>query len=181
MAQSELIDAHGLQYARSEDFCRIFHDDLPQLYRLAYLLTASQEAAELCFLAALDDTMSGNLVFRNWARTWSRRAVVKNAIRAIAPAPNQTSSRLKPATLLQDRTSINALATLVPFERFVFILTVLEKYPDRECATLLNCRVHDVVQARTRVLRQFAAYGPASEAQFSRRAELAIAANASEV
>jgi DNA-directed RNA polymerase specialized sigma24 family protein len=56
------------------------------------------------------------------------------------------------------------LVKLEHFERFVFILTVLESYPDRECASLMNCSKHDVVEARVRALRQFGKVRPASAA-----------------
>ena len=38
------------------------------------------------------------------------------------------------------------------FERFVFVLSVLEGYPDRDCAGLLNCPAAAIVTARIRAL-----------------------------
>ena len=43
------------------------------------------------------------------------------------------------------------------FERFVFVLSVLEGYSVSECATLLACTLRDVVSARAAVLKEMAA------------------------
>jgi hypothetical protein len=149
MAQRDPIEIQTLQYARPSDFCKVFHDDMRQLYQLAYLLTADPQKAEQCFVAGLENAMEGSPVFKNWAQSWSKRTVIKNAIRMIAPLPRRSGA---------DPTQWHATNTVVklePFERFVFVLSVLESYPDRECASLLNCRKQDVVAARMRVLQQF--------------------------
>src|SRR5215831_21002533 len=79
---------HGTaQYATCADFSRIFAEDMKNLYLLALVLTADSEKAEQCFVSGLDDCTSGNQVFREWARSWARRVVIKRAIRMIAPQP----------------------------------------------------------------------------------------------
>src|SRR5262245_40163093 len=72
-------------YATGGDFCRIFKEDMQSLYLLALVLTADPAKAEQCFVAGLDDCASGNQVFEEWARSWARRVIVKNAIRSLAP------------------------------------------------------------------------------------------------
>lgn len=44
-----------------------------------------------------------------------------------------------------------------PLNRFVFVMTVLERYTDQECPVLLGCTRRDVVSARTHALQQLAA------------------------
>lgn len=151
MARRDSIQTQALQYAGPSDFCKVFQDNMRHLYRLAYLLTADHEKAEQCFVAGLDDAIEGNPVFKNWAQSWSRRTVIKNAIRMIAPLP-ELSGRVASKWY-----ALDPVLTLEPFERFVFVIAVLESYPERECASLLNCRKHDVVEARIRVLQQFTA------------------------
>ena len=161
MTQRDPIQAQGLRYASSAEFCKLFRENMQRLYRLAFLLTADEEKAEQCFVAALEDAIEGHPVFKNWARSWSIRTIIKNAIRVIAPMPGEISAAAdewRPIVAQSEAdTSLNALAKLEPFERFVFVLSVLESYPDRECANLLSCRKQDVRDARVRALQQIGA------------------------
>ena len=61
------------EYATRNDFQMIFTEDMAGLHLLAYLLTADADKAELCFVAGLEDSLEGNQVFRQWARSWSKR------------------------------------------------------------------------------------------------------------
>ena len=45
---------------------------------------------------------------------------------------------------------------LAPFDRFVFVLSVLERYADHDCSLLLGCSRRDVLAARARGLQQIA-------------------------
>jgi hypothetical protein len=45
-----------------------------------------------------------------------------------------------------------AVLSLDDFERFVFVLTVLEQYSDWDCAFLLSCFIDDFWNARMRAL-----------------------------
>jgi len=49
---------------------------------------------------------------------------------------------------------IAAVLGLEPFERFVYAMTVLERYSDQECSFLLGCARRDVLAARSRALQQ---------------------------
>ena len=151
-------------YATRADFCRIFNTDMKPLYLLAFLLTANHGRATQCFLAALADAGKESVVFREFAAAWSRRAIIANAIRLTAP----TSSRPEAGSDLWHGTAshstaiqiIDGVAQLSGLERFVFVLSVLERYPDVECARLLGCTRTAVVQARARALENLAAVTP---------------------
>lgn len=53
------------------------------LYLLLLLLIGNRRQAELCFVAVIEDCARENHVFKEWALSWARRAVVQNAIRLI--------------------------------------------------------------------------------------------------
>src|SRR5260370_2247440 len=74
-------------YATRKDFQKIFTEEMAGLHLLAFLLTADQEKAEQCFVAGLEESIRGNAIFKQWARSWSKRSIIKNAIKAISPAP----------------------------------------------------------------------------------------------
>ena len=126
------------------------------LYSLALLLTGEHVAAEACFLAALEDCRKAADVFPEWARSWSRRAIVKDAIRRVAPTAD-FRRRSASVTALNRPPGVLSLLTALPaFERFVFAMTVLERYSVHECAALLNCDPREVQQVRVWALRSLA-------------------------
>ena len=145
-------------YATSEDFCRIFAQDMNRLYRLSLFLTADPELAEKCFVGGLEDSKGGNRVFKEWAQSWARRTIISNAIRTIRPRPVGNSSA--PVSDSGNRgvsqlpAELAAVIALDAFERFVFVMSVLEGYPERECSLLLGCLIADVTAARIRALKQ---------------------------
>lgn len=154
---------HGraTEYASCKDFQRIFSEDMVGLHRLAFLLTADEAMAEQCFVAGLEDSIHGNPVFRQWARAWSKRAIIQNAIKTMAPAPPQhRPAPEKAATSSQNGSDPENVAAIVagwePFERFVFVMAVLEGYSPRECSALLGCPVQDVIEAKSLALQRLA-------------------------
>ena len=148
----------GTQYAAARDFCSVFHQDMDVLYWLALTLTSDESKAEQCFVSGLDDCVSGNSVFKEWARAWSRRVVIKNAIRLMAPRPDTAF----PARVIRQeekpRTEAEAatvtLARLASFDRFAYVMSVLEGYADHDCASLLGCSSKDLAPARLRALQE---------------------------
>jgi DNA-directed RNA polymerase specialized sigma24 family protein len=145
-------------YATHSDFCAIFHQQLDRLYSLALILNGDELRAEECLLAAFDSCVEGSLVFKGSAVAWSRRSVIKRAIRFMLPSP---SSPFLPDLVgnrcdsSSDRdASLKSVRDLSSFDRFVFVMSVLERYSDRECALLLDCSCADVVAARIRALQQ---------------------------
>jgi hypothetical protein len=145
-------------YASNADFCRIFQEDMNDLYLLSFLLTADRAKAEQCFVSGLEDSVQGNHVFKEWARSWARRAIIQNAVRLINPRPAGGSSvsvnSIDKTVPAGHPLEIAAVLQLEPFERFVYVMTVLERYSDQECSDLLGCARRDVLVARVRALQQ---------------------------
>ena len=154
--------ARPTPYASSADFCRIFDEDMNDLYLLSFLLTADREKAEQCFVSGLEDAVEGNPVFKEWARSWARRAIIQNAVRAINPRPVERGGSSRSTSVdnrdkalpPQQQVEIAGVLELEPFDRFVYVMTVLERYSDHECSLLLSCARREVLAARTRALQQ---------------------------
>lgn len=149
------------EYASCKDFQRIFSEDMVGLHRLAFLLTADEDKAERCFVAGLEDSIHGNPVFRQWARAWSKRAIIQNAIKTMSPtAPRRGPEQQKSTAASQNGSGPENVAAIVagwePFERFVFVMAVLEGYSPRECSALLACPVQDVIDAKSLALQRLA-------------------------
>ena len=72
--------------------------------------------------------------------------------RADSPGPYLPGhgSKLDP----DENTLLKGVWELPPFDRFVFVMSVLERYCDRECALLLGCSFADILPARIRALQQ---------------------------
>jgi hypothetical protein len=148
-------------YASSDDFRRVFDEDMNSLYVLSFLLTADHEKAEQCFVSGVEDAVEGNPVFKEWARSWARRVIIVNAVRAINPRPMEENGGSNSAPVSGNRKTppleqveIAAVLALEPFERFAYVMTVLERYSDLDCSLLLGCARRDVIAARTRAFEQ---------------------------
>ena len=153
----------GSLYASHEDFHTIFIEDLKELYQLSFLLTRDPAKAERCLISGLEDCVSGNRVFREWARSWTKRTIVQNAIRELKPRPGQSTSLVSGATFSDmgphskgtgGHFEIDAVLRLEDFERFVFIMSVLEHYSEHDCALLLECSAMEIREGRTRALKE---------------------------
>ena len=148
------------EYATPLDLAGIFHDHVDQLYTLAFLLTADPDKAERCFVAGLEDCMKGKPVFRDWAESWATRIVIKSAITLVSPKPGESWSKARsddcelPEPVLAASTLVGAITQLATFERFVYVMSVLERYSGRDCSTLLRCAPNQIVKARTRAFQQ---------------------------
>ncbi len=164
------------QYASGDDFCRLFSENMDSLYWLAFLLTADHEKAEQSFVAGLEDSVQANRVFQSWAHSWAKRTIVQNAIHILKPRPNATSAT---GSSIHGNVSHSIggpefcrVLALEDFERFVFVMTVLEGYSDHESSLFLDCLVHDIREARSRALQQIGnspcAVDPASFARLRR-------------
>lgn len=146
------------QYATSEDFCQALADNLNQLYVLSFLMTGDHELAEGCFVAVLEEGVRSNHVFSEWAGFPAKRTIVQNAIRALQPHLRSNAS-LADSLTREGRESIRVgdfelyrVLALKDFERFVFVLSVLEGYSDQACALLLGCSLRQVREARMRAI-----------------------------
>lgn len=145
-------------YASGDDFRRVFHEETDNLYRLAFLLTADHAKAQQCFVAGFEDAVKGSAVFKEWAHSWARRMIIQNAIQAINPHPMEeyapSSFDGSGTTLADEQAETAAVLRLEPFERFVYVMSVLERYSDLDCSVLLGCARRDVIAARIRGLQQ---------------------------
>lgn len=88
--------------------------------------------------------------------------IIQNAVRLIKPRRADGSGRLKSASVDSDyktiraerQVEISALLGLEPFERIVYVITVLEHHSDHECSLLLGRARRYILPARTRALEQ---------------------------
>ena len=160
-------------YASSSDFCRIFYEEAGSLYELSFLLTADADKAEQCFVSGLEDSLKGSRVFKEWARSWARRAVIQDAVRVVNPRPMEenapTSFNGSGRTLSEEQVEVAAILDLAPFERFVYVMSVLERYSDQDCSVLLGYSRRDVIAARIRALQHV---GSAMELRVKQRIDV---------
>ncbi len=154
------------RYATGEDFLKIFDEDLNGLYQLSFLLTGDHEKGERCFVAGIEDCAEENRVFMEWARGWAKRVIVKNAIRDVNPQPSYFTLSALPTVFSHhpqpsdpiEHFRGDAVLRLADFERFVFVLCILEHYREYECALLLGCAPSDVREARIRAIEELAKF-----------------------
>ncbi len=156
------------RYASREDFRRIFDEDSIDLYQLSFLLTGNHENAQMCFVSGFEDCATGNPVFREWVHSWAKRTIVQNAIKELKPRPRHSNSSLS-ATIfpnidqlsrgLDQHFEIDGVLGLEDFERFVFVMSILERYSDHDCALLLGCAVQQVREARACAIQRMASSG----------------------
>ena len=150
------------QYATPGDFSLLFTEERTSLYLLSFLLTADSVTAWRCFVDGLGDSIHANSVFKQWAHAWARRMIIENAIRIIVPRPGQsggTELALDPELSNEVQTALDGDAVIAPvfelpdFERFVFVMSVLEGYSDQECSALLRCSLQEFRNSRTQALQ----------------------------
>jgi hypothetical protein len=161
-AQTQILGNAEDQYATREDFRKILDEDLNRLYQLSFLLTADHKKAERCFVASIEDCADENRVFSEWGRAWTIRVVVENAIRELTPQPARSNSSSLPS--LRTRQSTNptgyfdadSLMGLPDFDRFVFVLRVLERYSENECALLIGSSRSQIREACACALKKLA-------------------------
>lgn len=138
----------------------ILTQEMHSLYLFSFLLTADNDIAEQCYVCGLGECVEGISVFMDWVRSWARQTILKHAIRMIMPAPehmdNLSSISLKGATTSGKNNLFAAIVGLSAFERFVFVMSVLEKQSDEDCSTLLGCSRRDVMIARELAFKRLA-------------------------
>ena len=141
----------------------ILSEEINSLYLFSFLLTADTDIAEHCHLCGLGECVEGISAFMDWARSWARRCILKHAIRLVMPAPEHRDNLplISPniAAAFGKNNLFAAIVALSAFERFVFIMSVLEKHSDEDCSTLLGCSRRDVVIARELALKRLANTG----------------------
>ena len=157
---TQLFNRETTTYASAEDLCLIFTKDMDPLYLLSFLLTGEHSLAEQCFVRGFEDSQEGNPVFKEWAQSWARRTIIQGAIRTIRPRPsNNRTSGPKSGDGSSDPTPPAQIANIVglpQFERFVFVMSVLEHYSYQECSLLLNCTRKEVASGQARAFQKIA-------------------------
>jgi hypothetical protein len=152
------VDERATSYPTVTDFFETFNEEMHSLYLLAFLLTADHDKAEQCLVSAMGEYEQGIGVFMDWARSWARSAVLKRAIQMIKPATEHTDyesfiSPERSATPAASN-SFAAILLLDAFERFVFVMSILEELSDEACAILLRCSCRDIMMARVLALKR---------------------------
>src|SRR6201987_3988223 len=143
-AQLQIADGGATPYAAAADFGEVFTEEMHSLYLLSFLLTADKDKAEQCIVGGLGECLDGIGAFMEWARLWARRAIIRQAIRMIGPAPENTDhcplvSVRKTTVTSPNINLLAALVSLSAFERFVFVMSILERLSDGDCLSLLRC------------------------------------------
>ena len=121
-------------------------------------------------LAGIEDCANENRVFREWARAWTKRVILENAIRELKPRRSHSHWSLLPSVFSHNQQSscpcrhfeADAVLRLADFERFVFVMCLLERYRESECALLLGCSASQVREACTRAIQALASIGQVS-------------------
>jgi hypothetical protein len=159
-------------YATRNDFCHIYVEEMNGLFLLSLLLTADPQKAEQCFLSGFEDSVRNNYVFKERAHSWARRSITLHAIRLLCPRPGEETesngARLSPLienvpVEVQAYPDFARIVALGSFERFVCIMSILEKYSAQECSLLLDCFRRDVINAQATAVRHLASVVIATE------------------
>ncbi|MCU1284966.1 MAG: sigma-24, subfamily [Acidobacteriales bacterium] len=134
--------------------CEVIRTQLESLYVLAYMLTASRELAERTLVSAVDHILCDDS-FDTDLCSWNIRIVALNAVSALRVETDDdeldTWSAEDSNPELADL--INAVTGLAAMERCVFVLSVLERFADMECAILLDSNVEEIVETRISALQ----------------------------
>jgi DNA-directed RNA polymerase specialized sigma24 family protein len=158
LESTHIVDGRAAPYRTGTDFCKIFAEEMNSLYLLAFLLTADSDKAEQCFVCALGECVEETGAFMEWAHSWARRTIIKQAIQMIMPAPERVDQvsfvSLNEASVSGKYNPMGAIVALSAFERFVFVMSILEDQSDEDCAILLGCSRRDVMIAREVALRR---------------------------
>jgi hypothetical protein len=155
-----IFDERATPYPNCGDCWNILTDEMHSLYLLSFLLTADLDKAEQCFVSGMGECEEEIGVFMAWTQAQARRTILKRAIRISRPAPERAddfSFALLKGSPASGKTNLfGAIVALNPFERFVYVMSVLERQPDDDCAALLRCSRRDVIIARELALERLA-------------------------
>ena len=161
------ISEYNGAFAASSDFCRIFARQLDSFYKLALLLTTNHSLAEQCTLASLDQALTVKGISRASAASWSRRAVIKNALRIVRREIEVSVQRPEPSKDEFTGCPFHGIISLQPMERFIFVLSVLERIRDNECSQLFGCAVAEIAPARIRALEFLSTFKTSEKEQLT--------------
>jgi hypothetical protein len=150
------------EYACKEEFASVFESERVGLQRLALLLTANSEAAKRCLFSAFRECLASSSVSKEWVLSWTRRMVIRNAIGLVMGLgaqsfvntnrdPDNGLIAFSPDDSLGAIAESESILDLPEFDRFVFVICVLERYSMHDCALLLGRSPREVNEARQRV------------------------------
>ena len=149
------------------DICQTFKQDVKSLYLLCLLLTGSEHCAEECFVSSLSDSMNLRATFADWNISWIRHVVVRNAIRMMQLVMKNNKDETSPSgqsgVISSANPALHGVLRLETFERFVFVMSMLEGYSDHECAQLLRASAREVSIAKEMAFRHLAALSKSEE------------------
>ena len=138
------------EFATADDFQQLFASEMADLFRLAYLLTADAGKAERCLILTMRQCMgSGGSVYKWWLPVWTRNALIRIAIRIVTgcsgrPPRSIVCERALSAIRKSQPGAIDALdespaiLQLSDFDRLVYVIYLIERYPIGDCAALLG-------------------------------------------
>jgi hypothetical protein len=156
-----------VEYATAEDFQRLLASEMVDLFRLAFLLTADAEKAERCVIVTMRECLATVDVFKTWLPVWTRNALIRNGIRIVTGIPHCSPDKTRrpgPRPAIHHSRDVGAsddsagLLQMSDFDRLVYVICALERYPSRDCAALLGRSRQEVRDAQNRALRQIVAF-----------------------
>jgi DNA-directed RNA polymerase specialized sigma24 family protein len=154
--QLQSVDERVIPYAPVIGFGDTFAKEMQNLYLLSFLLTADKDKAEQCFISGLGEWTEGISAFMERSRLWARRTIIEQAIQMVRPAPLDSDDwshiGINDPVGAQENL-FAAIVSLSPFERFVFVMSVLEGQSDGDCLSLLNCSRREIEIARELAIR----------------------------
>jgi hypothetical protein len=157
---TSIFDERAATYTTDTDLWNVMTNELNSLYLLSFLLTADVDKAGQCFFSGMEESGEEIGVFMAWAQVRARRTILKRAIGMIMPAPERADdfsfALLKGSTASRETNLFDAILGLNAFERFVYVMSVLENQSDDDCSTLLRCLRRDVIIARSLALERLA-------------------------
>ena len=157
------VDERATSYPTVTDFLRAFNEEMHSLYLLAFLLTADHDKAEQCLVSAMGECIEGMGAFTDWARSWTRAAVLKHAIHMIMPTPQYAKSlslmNLARSGMQAENDPFATILLLDAFDRFVFVMSILEEQSDEESANLVDAPDRNVMMMSQLVARSPVEHG----------------------
>jgi DNA-directed RNA polymerase specialized sigma24 family protein len=153
------------RYAGKEEFASLFESERMALQGLALLLTADSGAARRCLIRAFRECIASSSVSKDWVLSWTRRMIIRNAISLVKGLGGQSFVDMNddadngliafsPDDSLGLSATSESILDLPEFDRFVFVICVLERYSTHDCALLLGKSPGEVNEVRYRVGNQ---------------------------
>jgi DNA-directed RNA polymerase specialized sigma24 family protein len=145
-------------YATEADFCQLFREQMNRFYFLSLMLTADADKAEQCFVTSLGTCTQSRRIFKDWAQRWATHTIIKTAIQIMSPVQIQQQdarSRSEHDEVSSEpEVVLSALQSFPPLDRFVYHMTLVERYSDLECSTFMGCTPQEVRLSRERAVQR---------------------------